>query len=693
MSDHTPPSEPDPDLSGPEAVCIGKLQPKLRMLANGSTEVNCLRAGHAAAVCVSREVAERYPARRSDDSTPASDPPVGEIGDAVPAPQAKVSVFLGLTSDAAGRVPEALSEMTTSQRADLLTAEVSVADAMALNRNLRVSSVELGQPLALPTAEPGARGVDAPRSRVVGDPAQHRNGAGVLIGLIDVGGFDFAHPDFLDKDGHTRFVRIWDQGSDTRPPPDLEGSPVRYGAELRQEHLNRAIDGQAEFNLPATELEPQSQMGEGAHATHVASIAAGGTGVCPEAWIAGVLVDIPREESARRESFYDSTRVAHAVDYLIAVAEDLRREHKLRTVPVSINISLGTNGHAHDASAAMSRWIDLALSRPGRSVCVAAGNAGQERAEHAGDVGWLMGRVHTSGRVPATGLAVDIEWNVIGNGIADLSENELELWYGAQDRLSVQVKPPDLPWTDPVAAGQYIENRELPDGTFLSVYNEVYHPVNGANYIAIYLSPRLQDGPITGVRAGEWLVRLNGTDIRDGTYHGWIERDDPRQLGRIGPRDTWAFPSCFSERSMVDASTISSLACGDRIVAVANLDEAKRRVSVTSSQGPTRDGREKPDIAAPGTRIVAANGFSNAGDWIEMSGTSMASPYVAGVIGLMLAINPDLTAAQINGILKRAAQPLPGTDFAWCNDAGSGALDPALCLQGATGMLDREDVT
>ena len=72
------------------------------------------------------------------------------------------------------------------------------------------------------------------------------------------------------------------------------------------------------------------------------------------------------------------------------------------------------------------------------------------------------------------------------------------------------------------------------------------------------------------------------------------------------------FPSFFSESSFVDTSTVSSLACGQRIVSVANLDEQRRRINITSSQGPTRDGRQKPDIAAPGTDILAANGFSPA---------------------------------------------------------------------------------
>ena len=37
----------------------------------------------------------------------------------------------------------------------------------------------------------------------------HKHGADVLIGVIDVQGFDFAHPDFV-SDGKTRWVAIWD---------------------------------------------------------------------------------------------------------------------------------------------------------------------------------------------------------------------------------------------------------------------------------------------------------------------------------------------------------------------------------------------------------------------------------------------------------------------------------------------------
>jgi len=126
---------------------------------------------------------------------------------------------------------------------------------------------------------------------------------------------------------------------------------------------------------------------------------------------------------------------------------------------------------------------------------------------------------------------------------------------------------------------------------------------------------------------------------------------------------------------------------------VANLDLARERVNKTSSQGPTRDGRCKPDVAAPGTDVVQACGFERNQPWIKMSGTSMSSPYVAGVIGLMRAIQPKLTAAQINGILQRTGRPLPGASFAWANDAGFGRIDPDACLAEARTVNNRTDLT
>jgi len=672
--------------SGPEG---GKLDPKLRMVANGSSKVNAVRAEQAAAVTLTHDspLLQQIPLQRDDTARAVSRrdlPPSVTRGrlQAVPT-DVLANVFI-TTTDAEEETARFPGE--TTRRGNVVAATVPLADLREVAGRDRVLYVEMGQRLVPPRPAVGAgrAGAPSPSLRRFGETRLHHGGQKVLIGIVDVEGFDFAHAEFLDEQGGTRWVRIWDQGGDARPTPHAANPrSFDYGAEFRKEHLDAALTAAPRIHLPPQEIERQSQMVPGSHGTHVASIAAGRRGLCPNAVLAGVLVSLPREDEDRRRSFYDSTRLVHAVEYLIDLADELG-------LPVSINISLGTNGHAHDLSPAVNRWIDSALSVAGRSVCVAAGNAGQEAPAFEGDLGYVMGRVHCEGRLPASDLSADIDWMVVGNGRIDLSENELELWYGSQDRFAVSIQPPGEDWIGPVEPRRYIENQQLRDGTMLSVYNEVYHPANGANTIAIYLSPFLSEAGVVGVKSGRWLVRLQGREVRDGRYHGWIERDDPRRLGRVGEREAWRFLSFFSERSNVDRSSVSSLACGERAISVANLDEAAELIHVTSSQGPTRDGRSKPEVAAPGTDIVAAKGFSEANDpWVSMTGTSMASPFVTGVVGLMLAVQPRLTAAQIAGILQRTARPLPGGNFTWQNDAGFGRIDPETCLKEAAALNQR----
>lgn len=67
-------------------------------------------------------------------------------------------------------------------------------------------------------------------------------------------------------------------------------------------------------------------------------------------------------------------------------------------------------------------------------------------------------------------------------------------------------------------------------------------------------------------------------------------------------------------------------------------------VSYFSSKGPTGDGRLKPDLVAPGERILscAAGKVSNTGaDYVEDSGTSMAAPHVSGAIAAFLSIRRE----------------------------------------------------
>lgn len=651
-----------------------RMAPRLRMICNGDEEVSTLRSALSSSVAVPQELVVAFrpeeglkgayqQARQAAADQPLERPPPqhqapGEV---------RVSCFAELHPGA--ELPEAHRDAPS--QGSLRVIELSLREANALVDSAEDDGVlaylETGGPLAQPITVDVPRRADVPLGRV-DDPEWAPRPGEVLIGLIDVGGFDFSHDDFLDEAGRTRFEAIWDQGGDA-------GEGVPFGRVIERTQMNRALEVAKKHKVDPTALLRQSSQVVGSHGTHTASIAAGNHGVCPHATIAGVLVSLSQAESERSQTLFDSTRLALAVDWLFELGRKLGR-------PTVVNISLGTNGHAHDGTSPISRWIDAALMQPGRCVCVAAGNAGQEAPKFAGDIGQFSGRIHASGKLASHGLNRDLQWIVVGDGIIDVSENEMEIWYPAGDELEVKLRSPSGQWVGPVRPGEFYENYRLPSETFVSIYSESYHPSNGQNRISIFLSPRLKS-PVVGIEAGTWTVRLHGVEVRDGRFDAWIERDDPRPLGQIGESQVWQFPSFFGIHSNVDRSSVSSLACSRHVIAVGNANAAFESINPSSSQGPTWDGRPKPDIAAPGTEIVAARGFCHGDEqiWIAKTGTSMASPFVAGVAACMLSAEPRLTSNQILGIMRRSAQPLPGSDYAWQHDAGYGPLRPTQCLE------------
>jgi serine protease AprX len=80
------------------------------------------------------------------------------------------------------------------------------------------------------------------------------------------------------------------------------------------------------------------------------------------------------------------------------------------------------------------------------------------------------------------------------------------------------------------------------------------------------------------------------------------------------------------------SQTIAAPGCAKRVVTVGNSNGVDS-ISSSSSRGPTTDNRIKPDLTAPGTLI---NSTYNDGDYATMSGTSMATPHVAGVAALVI---------------------------------------------------------
>jgi len=118
------------------------------------------------------------------------------------------------------------------------------------------------------------------------------------------------------------------------------------------------------------------------------------------------------------------------------------------------------------------------------------------------------------------------------------------------------------------------------------------------------------------------------------------------------------------------------------VIAVGAVDAALPiQVGDFSSYGPTRDGRQKPEVAAPGVQVRAARGGTSTEIKLD-SGTSMAAPHVAGAIALLLSRmaktqQPIPTSTQIASALRRKTRNYNGR---WAPGQGFGIVDVAALL-------------
>lgn len=91
----------------------------------------------------------------------------------------------------------------------------------------------------------------------------------------------------------------------------------------------------------------------------------------------------------------------------------------------------------------------------------------------------------------------------------------------------------------------------------------------------------------------------------------------------------------------------------DNVIGVGSTTSADK-LATTSSKGPAITGTMKPDISAPGNAVKSA-WFTGNAVYKSLSGTSMASPHVAGVIALLLSQKPSLTYTEVKQLIYATA--------------------------------------
>jgi subtilisin family serine protease len=192
-------------------------------------------------------------------------------------------------------------------------------------------------------------------------------------------------------------------------------------------------------------------------------------------------------------------------------------------------------------------------------------------------------------------------------------------------------------------------------------------------------------GSDSGIIAGmEWAAE-QGADVVNLSLGGGDTPDiDPMEeaVNRLSEQYDTLFVIAAGN-SGPDAGTVSSPGSAAAALTVGAVDRTDA-LPVFSGRGPTvGDGAIKPDVTAPGVDIVAAlhsAGTINnpvADGYTALSGTSMASPHVAGAAALLAQQHPDWTGERLKAVLSGSATPNPAFT---AYEQGAGRIDVAAAL-------------
>jgi len=400
-------------------------------------------------------------------------------------------------------------------------------------------------------------------------------GKGVIVGIID-SGIDYTHPDFINTDGTTRILYIWDQTDNSKTPP----TGFANGSEYSSEEINEALSSNNPF-----EIVPETDTV--GHGTAIAAIAAGNgrrsRGTYKGVAFESSLIVVKLGETGR-ESFARNTEIMRAIKYILDKSIELN-------MPVAINLSFGTNDGSHSGDSLFETYIDDMSNIWKCAICVASGNEGSTGHHFENTI--KQGETH------------EIEI-LVAEGLKSLF---ITLWKDFSDKFNFELVAPNGNSTGMIRYNAQTVQTDFVNSTvFTNIGNPAPYNIDQQVFFEIISNEQY-------IPSGIWRLRIYGYDIVLGKYNIWLP------VTEIATRNTY-----FLNPSTNTTLTLPSTA--KNVITVGGYNSLTNTISDFSGRGYTRKYEIiKPDLVAPSYGITTANTSQG---YTPQTGTSIAAPFVTG---------------------------------------------------------------
>jgi len=511
-------------------------------------------------------------------------------------------------------------------------------------------------------------------------------GEGVILGMMD-SGLDPNHINFYNQDLSANRI-TW--------------MATIYGTSGRM----------TEYKTPSEILSFSTENPQSTHATHVAGIMGGGYNRTATVATSATLTGL----DTRRVPFYGVAPYAEMnlcagdlyEENITLAAENVAQRAKAAGKPCVFNLSVGSVIGPHDGTDAYNRY----MSELGKEmiICIAAGNDGNSPVS-------LQNEFATTPQIKTVLTRSDITWNgvvEVWNSDATAFDISLEFVNSATGAVA---------WSVRIPANKVLYISNSSDNTQGATHNTVFdkafssssnvYATTETNAVNNRYMAQLQFDltPLSGSSLVPVLA-ISGTAGKMNAYSQSVEG-----LG-FGNSLTGNAPAAGYTAGNPSQS-INNLAMADNIICVgayldrlvypsldgnaykySGYDDADvGHVAAFTSYGTSPSGRSLPDFCAPGMGVISSYSqycaakeselsaratttenapvgtTSRTNTWGIEAGTSMATPYVAGSVALLLEADPTLNVDRVRTLLSETSMKRTGRTEAEQTQWGAGAVN------------------